>query len=605
MRSNFARLLCLPSLLLLAPMAAMASEAPAPMDPSVATVLPTSAQAQERHKVRFDVRLPDGTAPESAKVLIRLAGGVKSYVWPWTSVDEAVRLLKGKGTLIVTSDFYDEDPGRPAVRPSRARFSSEPVPFDVKTIGEQPVAVALEPTTVLVVKLPDGLKLRENYRPNLVLQTPEAAAERMLFGLPQPGRTHRAVQDALFLGRKFYLFGLEEGDRWVVGLGVKGRASSYETVVLGPGETTLNCVWQGLKMPEEVAVRCVDASGTPVKLQRIGTKARLGSRTATQSFVQWKTGERDRRVFDGFDLDPALPWPMLDRREAQATMVIVSKSHGTIILPLDAETAEYEVVFREPKTLEVSLAADWPLPTTLRVTHTGADSIISTQLAVEDGTFEALLLQPGSYEVDLVLCDPARRDGRKIVATRYGLVLARKTVIVGRQPLDAVVFERPALHPARFHINTTAARTSISIARIGLDDSQTGRLRIRQNADGPVDFGNLPAGEYRIHLGPWFESIIVELPATETKFAPRAFKRIEVVDCQAYEPLRRAGLRNEDVIIGVEGEVFETAEAARTFLSFAREDTTGLLVERAGERLELELDQLKSVEGFYDAIKPR
>ena len=148
--------------------------------------------------------------------------------------------------------------------------------------------------------------------------------------------------------------------------------------------------------------------------------------------------------------------------------------------------------------------------------------------------------------VDLVLY--AMRDGEP----SHTVAVKAVDLAVGR---NEVTFALPELHDARIEVE--APVTELTLFRFDIGPT----LR-RQVRDGAATFEHLPAGEYLLSSDAWgpilmCQDVPLSLPANRrVRFTPPPLDavRVQVVDSEG--PGATLGLRDEDLIVGMDGKRF-------------------------------------------------
>jgi hypothetical protein len=115
----------------------------------------------------------------------------------------------------------------------------------------------------------------------------------------------------------------------------------------------------------------------------------------------------------------------------------------------------------------------------------------------------------------------------------------------------------------------------------------------REPEDGRIVFHGLPGGTWILRGSESEGAMTVTLPGpAEVEFAPVEANAYEVKIRDPEGALARAGLRDGDLVVGVNGEEFEGGRKMRAKLMLARseEGPSRLLVLRGGARIEVEID---------------
>ena len=178
---------------------------------------------------------------------------------------------------------------------------------------------------------------------------------------------------------------------------------------------------------------------------------------------------------------------------------------------------------------------------------------------------------------------------------RFGATGFRVESIEIEEGENTARFDFPRFHALRIKMDPTVGSPRVSLSEKNTSGTRRYSANARVDAaTGIVDFGRVPAGEYTATARTGKTSGEMQFTLaedTELIFEPRPVDamRIRITDDTGY--LVRAGFRDDDLVIGIDGEPFETTTQMHALYRVAQtKGVVQLTVERDGESLTLPFD---------------
>jgi hypothetical protein len=558
----------------------------------------------------FDLRLPDGSAPDRAALDFRRFGDPNgSDQGNWTSADPTVDLPAGD--WIVTAASGGDASRFRSIQNSK--FVSGPTPVVSPSLdGSDTVTIALHGVCAIegtIVPPPDSPRFY--YGIEAVRLEPEQSPDPDLFSERARSGRRRTdprpqVQSTSERGLVYRIESLEPG-RWYVGVYRERPASPLITAVLDVGE---NVVEHDFILPapdpdRDTRIRVFDPAGAPLRDCEFqyrftnagpnGVETRGGAGGGLQVF----------RTRDG-TFTYSFNQPFI-----RFVLLATHPRFGTCSREVPAGMHDVEMRFAAPAvpTVRVPGFTERSRGRKVEIEWTrGSDEKrdeISKRFDDEisaDGTLDVGPLQPGRYRL-VISVEPEKPKG----GSMFEVACATWDVTSETRSLE-VPF--PPLAPLRLVVaaNTKGWFTLSPIDWTNADGGRTQRSA-EADADGGITFADVVPGTYTVR-GPGTESMLVEAPASgPIAFVAEAVNVLRVVVRDPAGALAKAGLATGDRVVAIDGREF----SGRQQLDFIRQSLKGeevtITVQRGDKRFEVVLAR-KLLDGnaeaggsFYEASR--
>jgi hypothetical protein len=519
------------------------------------------AQAQGSLEVR--VLRPDGREPESATV--DFAGKVNQGYRPWRPDRREVWSLPGEWTLTAEAGEAKE-------------YRSEPVEVSVEPESRGvPVVVRLEERTGIrgrVVLPPGDLRPMGELRALRLTEGEEADTRRIL--------DRDAAQDVRLRGNgEFSLLDLEPG-AWLVALVTHDEVIARQTATVTRG--LAECV---IEVPapdpaDSVIVDVLGPNGRPTSGVYLLSELHVGDRAwAGPAGIPLRDG--------GYRVRHAGPGDGFPTTGGSYVLRVSSQRYGEVERPYSGPgAARFTIRLAEPGSLTVTLAGyrgsghEGHVKALLR---SPAGSAGSVQWRTDkpfgaDGRYVASPLEPGDYELVVYT----------VVGSQEKLPALARPITVA--PGDNEV-EIPMPDLCTLTVLCEVPKMSFRIEVPGWPGT-IAHTSSRRVVEGRVVWEHVPAGEYRIQpiFGPSSREIPVRVPQTlRVKYDPTPDNAFEVRIMSDAGSLARAGLRDGDLIVAIDGEELTDGAQMQALRTLAeKKEKTRLTVLRGRERIGIEAD---------------
>ena len=535
-------------------------------------------RARPVQRLEVAVFLPSGESPDSA-VVHGSGGGLPERDFTWSPGAPHLRLPPGRYELRALAG------ATPSSGQEAYDLRSEPKVVDVVAGVEAPalrfdlVARAGVRGRVLVPR--DGVIARSSYV-RLVALGP--GGEPDLDALAESGQREWVGPSG-----DYAFLDLQPG-RYVVGAARSGAESIEAHAVVEIRDGVQRC---DLALPDLDRGRCLtvtvrDESGHTLDnvafqlwhryAQGSSSSGRGALRTSEGEYLLVLDRETSAAYFDeGTDHEFALE--------------VSHERYGRRSIELEPGRTRVDVSFSSAARLEVTVLgygqglAQGRLSLYLR-NDAGRSASSEDSTPASDGTaiFEAV--EPGTYTLELS------------VRWRPGGSRWDQDAVVHSQPVtlapgpNAVAVALPALHEVVVSFPEGEAGTPFQLAH---ESEAWGRRSAELDGEGRAVFSWVPGGRYRIQCPTLSAQMEIDVPCGVVAFEPRAIDALRVRIVDTAGALAALGFRDGDLIVGLEGEDFESLEDAYRIY---RSRVLTLAVLRGGARIEL--SSVKMPQKLYD-----
>lgn len=536
-------------------------------------------RAKRVYEIPVELVHADGT--EVAEGVVGVERDDDEAFYTWSREEPRVRLTPGRveirGYAGVRKTSYSGEE-------LDAAHASEEVGVDVESQAGAPLRLVLAPRTGIRGRVVDELGTSGR---RMVLLAPVAeGAEADLDALSRSDR-----RTWLRGGDRFHFLDLAPGT-YAVGLGDWNQEPiAHRTVAVESGVTEVELVVPAPDPDRHVLVRAFGPGGVPLEDLDFRWRSRHdgGSRSGSIEGRRGKDGAWWLRP----EADFFEPWSS----DTSYTLTIQHSELGDRAIELEEGQREVTQHFEEPVSIEVVVTGyrgsshEGDLSVAVaRVEERGEDeapwvmgrggpssreSLSPSGVARFDG------LAPGTWRVDLQVRTD-RWQGRTVQSVEVRATAGEERVSLSVPALYELVVSAPGLSEG----------TSLRLLEDS-DDGERSPFAFGSNeevgSDGRVVFEGLPAGRYTLTGSGLTEPVEVTVPCGEVVLDAREPDCLRVTIGDPEGALYQAGLRAGDLVIGVDGEEFDSVPNAWTLLR--GEGEASLIVLRDGKRLEVTLQR--------------
>ncbi len=569
-------------------------------------------------EVAFDLRLPDGSAPENASLRFEYPEetGLAPTEATWRGPRRKVIGKSLKATVTAYGGLYE----LPSADGVSSRWVSAPIELDALSLESSTVGIELTERRVLLIEV-IGNEISSRRSPNMVIVVKESD-----FDEGHPSRSIRAAERAQRKqgrmqalprsGSTRYVFDLEPGGYVVGYLKQSMHLGEWKRFEAGEGETRVQLAIEDPEARGFVTVECLDGRDQPVDVNRIGHAVRYsGGGFSSSAFQARPVSVGEFRMLRS-ELDPTGSVDAEPDPEKSIVLTLHAPGIGSRKLQILDGVDSYVVRFSTPVSVDVRpIGTDWER-FYLRITgedsgYEGVFNLSRTPLvAIEN-------VQVTTLNVEWVLPDveamaqfpddvPLRFVRGEVVGTaEIDLAEAARTVEITAPTLHTLHVKTLGWDPGtRLTLvrNVTApppsGRTPI---RGGGDGRKTGQV----GDDGSVTFTEVGAGSYTLRAGRWQKPLAFDLDADREILWERVdatLLRVRMKDGTG--TLAESGLKPDDLLVGRNGERFTSSEELQSFLSDAMERAIEVIVRRGESEIVLELVALQSWAALMGSLVP-
>jgi len=545
--------------------------------------------ARRTFLVEVAVMRPDGTPPETAKVLV---GERQSDSMPvdWNPDAPRMPLRAGKWILSATSGADSE-------------WRSPDVDVEVgDTAAPAPIRLVLAERPGVIVTLgaagPKGpFEACAFLKPEGVPAPASAAGRRRT-----PEDADKAKSKRVAPGERTAFLDVAAG-RWTLslenGIGVEFYS---ETLDVGAGLIRRDVALPDRDLRDWVVARVVGPDGSPVADVRFS-----GGYAAPGGFADG--GVEAQRLDDSRWRVPAFPTgssgsssstgdpdsSKATRRWIVAQSAVLGSTHADID---PASGAEVELRFGTPARLSVKIEGALAGGPHLEVAVGNAEESGGTSPIV-DGVYERR-----DVEGDAVAFGPfsPREASVELSSTdaddnRMDLASVKVSLVAGENAVTLVV---PTFQPLRVAVPDNVNPWSVSLRRLGTVHGDA----LSKDASGnlPAAWRALPPGRYRLSCPEGDMTLTLPCPP-EVRFVPKPYTAL-LLSVADDSRAQAAGLRDGDLVVAIEGTAFENSKHIDALFAAAKLKTSSRLsILRGGQRVEIEIDLSKIEVGWEYASR--
>jgi len=497
----------------------------------------------------LDVRMPDGSAPTEAVVLLVDERRRDSYRWtpeePVVRMEERVAQLQVLAGNVRNLDWrtYSSDQSAPSRTIDLARDGAGPHVFELTERAR------------LLVTLEDLSALEPRIQPWIKVITAEAAKGGVTAASFE-GSTRLTRE----LGQRYSALDLVPG-AYVLGAGRGDNAPEVTAKVeLGAGTTEASLQLGELDMSRFLVVRCTGPDGAPLMGVDFTTNVEQGngSRSGGIKCVERLGGEY---WLAQSELLHTKAWT----EETKVRLAATARGYGKLDTELTQNVHELDLVFQPACDLVVLVTGDLTAGFSVGVEPAKKkDEDVNgrvfghgnNKLVRVDGQGRAVLtgLQPGSFQVSLAQTTESYFWGTPVAVTE----------VVVRPGSQTITMTAPTLYELVVHAPDLAVGATIVLQLI--EEGNTSRMnnQVEFGADHRARFKRVPAGEYT--LVTWGEvsgNMKVTVPSGEVLFSAEKPNALRVAGVEADKLAARAGLQNGDLVLSVSGRAVDSQMSAQ------------------------------------------
>ena len=539
--------------------------------------------------VQVAVLLPNGSAASTA--VIQCSGeGYRERNFAWSPAEPSLRLTPGHFDLVALSGEIATPRG------GAFDLKSEP-----QTIELDPVAPA--PALRFELEGRAGVRGRLSMpRDGITGDTPRVFLLPLGQGAePDLAALGTSEQNAYARsGQEFAFLDLLPG-HYVVGA---SRSWSGEILTHAVVEVRDTIVRQDLTLPpfdptKHLIVAVTDSEGRSLSDVEFSYRHEYANGSSSGGVQKLRTADDHYVILFGSEMHGA--YFSEESSKDEFSLEISHKKHGSKSVALQPGQTELQVSFTSPARVEVTVAgfAQSSLQGRLSValvresedqshsySRRGDEQPSSGGLAV----FEAV--EAGQYVLHLRL-QPKSSSGR-YSGSSQSLLSQPVTLVPGENALQVAL---PALYELVVSFPDGEEGTTFQLSP-GTDGN--GQMRAELDAEKRVLFPEVAAGHYTLQCWSPYAQMEIDVPCGVVIFQPRVVNALRVRILDAAGALATAGLLDDDLIVALDGEEFETEEDV--FALYRRKKPLALTVLRAGQRLDLAAMELSMRDFDPDAM---
>lgn len=551
-------------------------------------------------ELELDVRLPDGSQPESAVVFIgeqKFGNGLA-----WTPEESRLRLKEAAFEIAVRSGSVQ----RLGWRSMASDYSSEQRPMNLESEGPGPHVVELSMNQILRVELEDASELVP--RLPVWMKVTSAAGMQASDGAEIDwGAEHHSDLTRSASGL-FQITDLPTGPYWIAAGRGEGNSVPEFTgkITTGVGATEETVTLDEVDLSQFVVCHCVRSEGGPVADVSFKVTA-SGGRFSRPSDV--KALKRGRGEY-WLPRESLLPEASADAsaQTVQPELSAKSEVDGEVMVPIDPDAGEITVEFLPGCTLHLEIAGDLSAGFSVHMNRLDASGKPTEQFITmmtggvkkvpESGQLSIMALQPGKYEVDLY--ETGHGGDSVSFKSRGDRVMSEELEIV--RPETTLRMVAPTMHKVTVHAPDVATGESFRLTpKSGTGDALFSvGLRVKLGADSLATFERVPAGEYTLNGPRPTKPMEISVPTGEIQWVADVVDSALVTSVEADGAAYQAGLRKGDLVVAIDGKPVKSRVRTSTLGRDAQKKSVRLTVRRDGASVDVTIGPLGMMDG-----KPR
>jgi hypothetical protein len=535
----------------------------------------------------LDVRLPDGSTPEEAVVLLVDERRREAYRWtpaePVLRLEERVAQLQVLAGNVRNLDWrnYTSDHSAPSRTLDLARDGAGPHVFELTERSKLRVTLVdestLEPRLTAWVKVVSA----KDAQAGVTAKTFESG-QRL-------NREDGQLFSALDLTPGAYFIGAGRGDK---------APEVTATVELGGGTTEAALRLGELDLARFLVVRCTGPDGAPQMGVEFSTNVTQsgGSRSGGVTSVERPGGEY---WLPESELLKDKEWSA----DIKVLLISTARGYGKLETELTQNVRELALVFQPACDLVVVVTGDLSAGYSVGIAAAKKkgeevnDPFMGragSKLVRVDGEGRATLtgLQPGSFKVSLA----------QTTESYFWGAPAAVTEVVLRPGSQTITMTAPTLYDVVVHAPDLAAGASFMLQPL-TDDSSMRMMhnQVELGADQRARFKRIPAGEYTLMTwGATSGNMQITVPSGEVLFRAEKPNALRVANVEVGKLAAKAGLENGDLVLSVSGRPIDSTMSSQRIYLDVVGGTAVLQVLRGGTQLEVTLGPTTTEQSYTE-----
>ncbi|MEM9381402.1 MAG: PDZ domain-containing protein [Planctomycetota bacterium] len=539
---------------------------------------------------RLDLRLPDGSAPETATIAI--GDSRRSTTYRWTREEPEIRLKEPMATIRALAGEVEAVEWREIV----SDYASKEVAIDLAKDGEGPHLIELEARRILRVTVDDESGIEPRMK----------AWVRVVEKARTEGRSpESAFEDAQSLKRgdagAYTIADLAPGAYVVAAGRGDGVPEVTEEIEIGEGIASTHLVLGELDLGRFLVARCKGPAGQPLTGVRFRRRveSEQGSSSGGADAVERGPGEYWiplGELLDGKD------WK--DVKEVQLTGE--ARSFGKLALVITQGQTSVDFDFQASCELTVRVEGDLSPGFSVTANRMKEGQDVNEALnrwSSEDkrvdaeGNARITGLQPGLYLVSL-----RKKSGRN---RGWSTPVTWEQVTV-RAGENEATFVAPTFHDLVIYAPDLDKGTNFWLQRSepGTASSQYfGGNNTALDEDHKAYFKDVAAGEYIVQSWDGSQQTMkITVPSGEIQWEPDLINAFAVQSVEADKLGAAAGLQVGDVVVAVNGKEFEGNDFYQRLMLGLKDGAVTLSLYRGSRAVDVSLGPAEKPENAWQEV---